>query len=143
MVLHSPTEQKIQRVRYIPSGDEMGTFEFLLETVIKEVEQFTNKYSDVPPEEELLRWLYFQTTTDLAVIEVTHNHMEAMGHITGNLIEKGSCQVFCKKCEQFLPPSSIIQEEWHYDHGFLDAGGGRRFLCKQGHELLKVHDWIS
>ena len=66
-----------------------------------------------------------------------------MAHCAVELIERELFTVFCPKCDRHLPVSTINKEEWSYFHDVLAAGGGRRFLCNRGHELLKVQDWIS
>lgn len=117
-----------KRVYHKAPENGLGIFEFSLEIVLQQLEQCIQEYSD-EEDKKLLKWLHYQ--------------WERMGFHVADIIKSGSFRVFCKKCGQHLSSSSVIQQEWSYDCGFLATGGGRRFLCEQGHELLKVQAPIS
>jgi hypothetical protein len=128
------------RVRYTPPGDEAGVFDFPLEAVLYELEQTRQKRTDSCTIAGFMEWLSSQTTD---VVEVSHKQWGVMVRYAAKLIERGLFTVFCPKCGRHLPASTINEEEWSYFHDALAAGGGRRFLCDRGHELLEIQDWIS
>jgi hypothetical protein len=117
-----------------------GTFDFFLEDVVEELEEILKEHPDWREGLELLKKLYSQPAK---VTEVRPRQMWGMVHLAAGLIGRGRSTVYCPTCARQVPVSSVSKEEWSDGLKEWRTFGGRRFVCDQGHELLKVQDWIS
>lgn len=135
----------MQIIRYTPHGrphhPSAGVFFFPVPAILRILERDIGAFHHLKTTTPAIWKLVDASAAHSEEIYIDYDLIGLDDRMAAVLIERGAFSAYCPHCESFYTRSRITTESWQYYYNPEAFGGGRRYLCEMGHELLNVQDW--